>query len=65
MHTIQALTARENPARAGELVVQLNIAGEIEQMDTPAENMLSIQVVRPGRTVNISADFTAEQATVK
>ena len=65
VHSIQAPTARESPARAEELLAQLDIAGEIEQIGTPAENMLNIQVVRPGRTVNISADFSAGQATVK
>lgn len=65
VHKIKTPTAQENQARAEELLAQLNMEGEIEQIGTPPENRLNIQVVRPGRTVNVSADFTTGQATVK
>ena len=62
VHTIKTPTAQENQARAEELLAQLNMEGEIEQIGTPPENRLNIQVVRPGRTVNISADFKTGRA---
>lgn len=66
VHTIQVPAAREDLARAGELMAQLDIVGEIEQINiVPVENRFNVQVVRPGKIINISADFAAMQATVK
>ena len=64
MHTIRTPTAPEVGAKAAGLMMQLEINGEIEQINVPAENRLNVQVVRPGRIINIDADFTAGQATV-
>ena len=53
--------------RARDLLDQLGIAGEIEQITARAEADepgLEVRVMRPGRIVDIRADFEAGRATV-
>ena len=64
--SIRPLMANGDLPRARELMAQLRISGEIERITThPEEGRLDLQVVRPGRIVNIKADIEAGLGTVE
>ena len=62
---IQPLRASDDLGQAKELMSQLNLAGEIEWTRMqPATERFSFRVVRPGRIVDVTADWGRGSATV-
>lgn len=66
MHRIVPPTAVSDLGRARDLMKQLRLAGEIEwTMTQPATDRFDFRVVRPGRIVEVKADFGKQTATVQ
>lgn len=66
MHRIVPPTAVSDLGRARDLMKQLRLAGEIEWTTTQSANdRFDFRVVRPGRIVEVKADFGKQTATVQ
>jgi hypothetical protein len=66
MHRIVPPTAVSDLGRARDLMKQLRLAGEIEWTTTQSANdHFDFRVVRPGRIVEVKADFGKQTATVQ
>jgi hypothetical protein len=66
LHRIAPPTAVSDLGRARDLMKQLRLAGEIEWTTTqPAKDRFDFRVVRPGRIVEVKADFEKQTATVQ
>ena len=65
-HHIVPPTAVSDLGRARFLMKQLRLAGEIEWTTTqPPKDRFDFRVVRPGRIVEVKADFVKQTATVQ
>ena len=65
-HHIVPPTAVSDLGRARFLMKQLRLAGEIEWSTTqPPKDRFDFRVVRPGRIVEVKADFVKQTATVQ
>lgn len=65
-HAISPPTAQTDLGRARDLMQQLSLAGEIEWTTTqPTPGRFDFRVARPGRTVDVKADFAKRNATVQ
>ena len=65
-HTIAAVTAVNDTAKARDVMRQLGVAGELQWPATqPANGPFTFQVNRPGFNVDVKADLQAGRATVQ
>ena len=65
-YAIDATTRASESARARSLMGQLGIAGEIQWPATqPANGPFSFQVIRPGLSIEVRADFQSGRASVQ
>ncbi len=65
-HRIVLPTAKTDLGRARDLMKQLGLAGEVEWTTAQlATNRFDFRVARPGRMLNVKADFGKEIATVQ
>ncbi|MBI5767819.1 MAG: hypothetical protein HZA93_08480 [Verrucomicrobia bacterium] len=65
-HPIAPPQASDDLGRARDLMRQLNLAGELEWTTTQATpGRFDFRVARPGRTVEVKADFTKGTATLQ
>ncbi len=65
-HTIARPQAETDLGRAQDLMKQLSIGGEVEWTTTrPTPDRFDFRVVRPGRTLDVKADFGKQTAAVQ